>query len=101
MNPPTPRIQDIGMAYKPSRMEQFWKKLGFRYRHADLPDDIDKTNPGRVFIETHMQFSLVDRLRFLITGRLWLFTRIATTDHVRNAAASTSYRILPPGEKFS
>lgn len=66
------------MVYTPTRRERFWRKLGFRHHLGDEPAGTDGM-PGWVDTTTTFDFSLADRLRLLLTGRLRI-TVISHTD---------------------
>lgn len=55
----------------PSRTARFWRAVGFRYHLGDSPDDVDAL-PGWMVTETRMHFGVFDRLRLLMTGRLYI-----------------------------
>lgn len=57
------------MSYAPTKSERLWYALGYRYHLGEEPDDIDALE-GWMCTVTRMQFSLADRLRLLLTGRL-------------------------------
>ena len=86
--------------YKPSRVERFWRKAGFTTAHAELPEGIEATHPGWMMTNTRMHFSFGDRLRLLLTGRLHLTLRQATSQEVDEAVSAMSHRILYPGESW-
>ena len=88
------------MIHKPKLLERVWRRLGFRASRVDLPDGIEVTHPGWMMTETRMQFSVGDRFRLLLTGKLHLTTRQATTQQVDEAVNATSHRILYPGETW-
>lgn len=63
--------------YTPTRIERFWRKLGFRYHLGNEPEGIDSLE-GWMQTRTWMHFSLRDRLRLLLSGRL----HIVLTQHL-------------------
>lgn len=86
--------------YTPSRMERVWRRLGFRPVRKDLPDGIEKTHPGWMITTTRFRFSALDRIRLLVSGRLEINVRQATTKQVENTVNAVSHRILYPGEEW-
>lgn len=91
-------MTDGAIEYQPTRRERFWRALGFRYHLTDLPDGIDKEFPGWMMTKSFIQFSFRDRLRLLLTGRLFLDTRHATNVQVDSAKSALSFRIAAPGD---
>ncbi len=87
-----------GMAYKLTLRERFFRALGFRYHLVNLPDDIETTMPGWMMTSCRMHFDFRDRLRLLLTGKLNLEIRQATSQQVDEAISATSFRIVPPFE---
>lgn len=91
---------ECGMEYRPSLNERIWRKLGFTPVVTELPEGIEATHPGWMITETRMNFSVADRLRLLLTGRLHLQLRQATSQQVDEAVGAMSHRILHPGESW-
>lgn len=57
--------------YAPTLSQRAWRALGFRYHLGEAPKDTDNME-GWMCTETRMQFSFLDRLRLLLTGRLYI-----------------------------
>jgi hypothetical protein len=57
--------------HTPTVAERMWRRLGFRYHLGDEPKDTDKME-GWMCTETRMQFGIADRLRLLLTGKLYI-----------------------------
>lgn len=55
--------------YRPTFAERVAKRLGFNFRLGEEPDGVD-AYPGWARTELRLDFSLMDRLRLLVTGRL-------------------------------
>lgn len=91
-------MTDGAMEYRPTRRERFWRALGFRYHLTDLPDGIDKDLPGWMMTKCFIHFSMADRMRLLLTGRLHLDIRQATNVRVDEARSALSFRIASPGD---
>lgn len=59
----------VGYEAVPSLAQRAWRALGFRYHLGEEPEGIEKLE-GWMCTETRMHFSISDRLRLLLTGRL-------------------------------
>lgn len=90
--------QNFAMEYKPTRRERFWKWLGYRYFLVDLPDDTDQM-PGWMMTTTRIEFSIADRLRFLLSGKIKIDIRQATDVRVERCVSAVSFSITPPFER--
>ena len=53
----------------PTLSERMWRKLGFRYHLGEEPEGFEKLE-GWMCTRCCMDFSILDRLRLLLTGRL-------------------------------
>lgn len=87
------------MEYKPTRVERLWRCLGFRYHLGEEPEGVENM-PGWFVTETRFHFTLADRLRLLISGRL----RVRLTGHadakVDTVKNRMDWRIYAPGEDW-
>lgn len=88
---------NFAMEYKPSIWERFWRGMGYRHHLNELPDDPEL--PGWLMNEAYIHFGWLDRFRLLLTGRLYLTTRMATNVSVEHASSALSFRIGYPGER--
>lgn len=83
--------------YRPTLAERAWRTLGFRYHLGDDPPETDGM-PGWMCTTTNMRFSLSDRIRLLVTGRL----HIRLTQHLPvkcdYAKNRLDWQIKRPGE---
>ena len=82
--------------YKPTLRQRFFRWLGFRYHRVDLPDNIEATMPGWMMTTCRVHFDFADRLRLLLTGKLHIDIRQATSQQVDSAVNTTSFEIIPP-----
>jgi hypothetical protein len=57
------------MVYNPTPAERFWRKFGYRYHLGDEPDGTDGL-PGWMTHGVRLRFTMADRVRLLLTGRL-------------------------------
>ena len=85
------------MINRPTIRERFWRALGFRYHLVDLPHDIEQKLPGWMMTRSLIAFSLSDRVRLLLTGRLYLDLRQASDVSVSEVHSALSFRIGAPG----
>jgi len=61
------------MAFTPTRLQRFLRALGFdRGAVPDLPVDVTDRLPCWATTETHIRFDFLDRVRLLVTGRLFV-----------------------------
>ncbi len=91
----------FAMEYKPSLAERLWRALGWQPHHADLPETPEvEAMPGWAMTTICIEFSLIDRLRLLLTGRLRLDVRQAMDARVNEVVSASSHEILPPGKPF-
>jgi hypothetical protein len=90
--------QNLCMQYVPTKSDIFWRKMGFRYHHGD-----DSENPpttGWMMTETKFRFSMGDRLRLLLTGRLVVrHVSDMDTPSPDKVATRLDWHILAPHEK--
>ena len=90
-------MTDGAMYHRPTMLERFWRSIGFRYHLVDLPDDLEPSR-GWMMTRVHLDFSLADRLRLLLTGRLRLDIRQAPNVAVDDCISAASWRIAAPYE---
>lgn len=90
----------FSMMHRPSLLERIWRWFGYRSVRVDLPDGIGEKYPGWMMTETRMNFSVADRIRLLISGRLQLTLRQATSQQVDEGVSAMSHRILYPSEDW-
>ena len=82
--------------HKPSLALRFWRRLGFRYHLGEDPKDTDKME-GWMCTETRMQFSLPDRIRILLSGRLYIRLVQHTPVRCDYSKNRLDWHIEPPG----
>lgn len=86
------------MIYVPTRMERFWRAMGFRFHHGEEPEGVDEL-PGWMRSEIGLNFSFSDRLRLLLTGRLRLTMTQYTSVQCDVAKNRLDWSIKAPGER--
>lgn len=82
----------------PTLRQKFWRACGFRYHLGDDPPDSDLLQ-GWMRTDMGMNFSWLDRLRILLTGRL----RISSIVHFDTPSPAVcksrmDWYILAPGD---
>jgi hypothetical protein len=81
----------------PTRMKQFWRWIGFRYYHTDSTAEADLM-PGWTKTHIGFRFSLMDRLRLLLTGRFYVDATIHSDVVVNKVVTFASFEIGHPGD---
>lgn len=66
-------MQGFATMYRPPLRVRFWRKLGFRSRVPNMPEDAE-TMPGWAMTTVHLHLGFGDRLRFLLSG--WALVRV-------------------------
>jgi hypothetical protein len=82
----------------PTLAERFWRKMGFHYHLGDEPEGTEKMT-GWMQTTARFDFSVLDRLRLLMTGRLKVVLSIHTDGKVDNAISRVDYEIKYPGDR--
>lgn len=85
--------------YVPTLRERFWRRMGFQLHMGDDPEGTELLS-GWSRTTIGFKFSIADRLRLLLTGRL----RVDVSSHFDTPSPSvvinrTDFRILAPGDK--
>lgn len=82
-----------------TRRERFWRWMGFTYHLGEFPPEAD-VMPGWMRTDSTLNFGLADRLRLLLTGKLYTSTQLHF-DTPSPALVHTRFdwRIFAPGEK--
>ena len=62
-------MTDQAYHHVPTLAQRVWRALGYRYHLGADPEGVDALS-GWMCTENTFQFSLADRLRLLLTGRL-------------------------------
>lgn len=71
-------MENFAQIYAPTLRERLWRHLGFRHHLGAEPEGVEAL-PGWIRTDIKLQFSLADRLRLLVSGRL-LIASIVHTD---------------------
>lgn len=91
-------VENVAMYHVPTLRERFLRRIGYRYHLGDEPEGIDAM-PGWMVTENRMQFSLADRLRLLVSGRLHFRLTQYTSVQVESAKNRLDWHILAPGDR--
>jgi hypothetical protein len=88
------------MQHVPSMRERFWQALGFRYHLGGEPKGSEALD-GWMRTDMRVHFTVLDRLRLLMTGRLFI-ALIVSTDTPPPSICKTrmDWRIVEPGGKW-
>ncbi len=87
------------MFHKRTRLERFRRWVGFRYHLGDEPEGIEGLE-GWIRTDIRIEFSLLDRLRLLFTGRLLVASILHTDTKSPNVVKShVDWKIYAPGER--
>lgn len=92
------RTANEDLCNKATRIERFRRWLGFRYHLGDDPEGVDGLE-GWMRTDIRLDFSLLDRLRLLFTGRLLVSSILHTDTTSPNVCKSrVDWKIFAPGE---
>lgn len=86
------------MYHVPTVRERFSKWVGYRYHLGKEPEGIEAM-PGWMVTESRMHFSLADRLRLLVSGRLHFRLTQYTSAQVEGTKNRLDWHILAPGDR--
>lgn len=93
----TDTIQASCAHYVPSLRERFFRKLGFRYHLGEEPEGTDGL-PGWSCTDSHLHFGIADRLRLLLTGKLFVSTKMhSDVPSAMVVKTRLDWRIVEPG----
>ncbi len=83
----------------PTWSERFWRKIGYVYHLGDEPEGTDALT-GWMRTDMSMHFSWPDRIRLLLTGKLFIASVVHTdTPSPAICKSRMDWRIIMPGEK--
>lgn len=93
----TDATENTAMCHAPTLRERFWRKVGYIYHLGDEPEAADVL-PGWMRTDIHLHFGWADRLRLLLTGKLFIAS-IVSTDTPSASVCKTrmDWRIVAPG----
>ena len=85
------------MHHVPTWAERLRRALGFRFHYGEEPEGGDNL-PGWMCTEMRLDFSFLDRLRLLTTGRLRLRLMQHTSVQCDESRNRLDWQIKAPGE---
>lgn len=86
--------------YKPTLRERFWRAAGFHYHHGDDPPDIEALT-GWMKTDIHLHFSFTDRVRLLLTGKLFVASVVhMDTPSPTRCKSRVDFMIHAPGSDW-
>lgn len=90
--------ENYAAIHTPTLRERMWRKLGFRYHLGHEPEGVEHLE-GWIRTDMRLDFSLADRFRLLLTGRLFVAS-IVYTDTPSPAVCKSrlDWQINAPGE---
>lgn len=88
------------MCSTPTLAQRFWRAVGFRYHLGEEPEGADKL-PGWMRTDMHIHFGIADRLRLLISGKLFIASIVSHSSPDPTVCKSRmDWRILSPREPW-
>ena len=82
----------------PTFREKFWRALGFCYHLGEEPKDADAL-PGWICTDMGLDFSVADRFRLLVSGRLRISSYVHFDTQSPNVCKSRmDWQIPAPGQ---
>jgi hypothetical protein len=92
-------VEAYAMHHVPKLRERIWRKLGFRYHLGEEPENVDGLE-GWMCTKSHFEFTWLDRVRLLMTGRLMVSTIVHhDTPSADVVKTRLDWRIYAPGER--
>lgn len=93
----TDTSQNFAAIYVPTLRERIFRKIGYRYHLGEEPDGADALG-GWMRTDMRLHFSWRDRLRLLLTGRLFIACIVSIDTPSPNVCKShMDWRIVEPG----
>lgn len=91
-------VEGYAAHHVPTLRERFWRALGFRYHLGEEPEGVEALE-GWMRTDMRLEFSIADRLRLLLTGRLFVASIVHTDAPSPSVCKSRlDWRIYAPGE---
>lgn len=91
-------VENGAMYHVQTLGERAWRWLGFRYHLGDEPEGVEKMQ-GWLCTDSRIDFSLSDRLRLLLTGKLRMRLIQHTDVQIECSKNRFDWHILAPGER--
>lgn len=89
-------MENFASIHVPTFRERFWRTLGFRYHLGEEPQGAE-TLTGWMRTDIRLHFSFADRLRLLVSGRLFVASIVHTdTPSASICKSRVDFRIENP-----
>ena len=89
-------IENGIQVYTPSLTERLWRALGYRSHRPEMSEDGEKL-PFWIMTNTHVNMSILDRIRLLVSGKMIVRTETRTDVPVAITITASSVEIERPG----
>lgn len=94
------QVENTACYALPTRAQRFWRWAGFRYHLGEEPEGADAM-AGWMRTDMRIYFDWRDRLRLLLSGRLFIASIVHTdTPSPMVCKSRMDFRIYHPGEKL-
>lgn len=93
------RVENGAVSFKPDFAYKVRRWLGFRYHLGVDPEGVDSM-PGWFVTTSRFHFTFADRLRLLVSGRLYVRNTCHADAKVDTVKSRLDWQILTPGEKW-
>lgn len=90
-------LLEEAMVYKPTLLERLWRRLGYRYAYAEMPEEWEQAVPYPRLQELYIKFGWDDRLRILFSG--WVHIQRRFIDTIDDTEEVLDIACLPPGHQ--
>ena len=93
----TDATEPTAMYAAPTLGQRFWRRAGYAYHLGDEPEGADLL-PGWIRTDMHLHFGWADRLRLLLTGKLFVASIVSTdTPSPTVCKSRLDWLIVSPG----
>ena len=100
MSDTTKATDSQAMYSAPTLRQRFWRAAGFRYHLGEEPPESDIL-PGWLRTDIGLHFGIMDRLRLLISGKLFIASMVHTdTPSPVVCKSRMDWHIKAPGDDF-
>jgi hypothetical protein len=81
--------------YTPTIAERFWRAMGFRSHHPETSETGEQL-PFWIMTNVHLNVSILDRIRLLISGNAIVRVEVRTDVAVNKTESASSFEIERP-----
>jgi hypothetical protein len=97
----TDTAQNQAFYAAPTLSDRLWRAMGFVYHLGEEPEGADAL-PGWMKTDMHIHFGWADRLRLLLSGKLFIASIVQTdTPSAMVCKSRMDWRIKTPGERHA